>query len=88
MHQKWLKRAELRMAMDTQVVALGTGRAAEPEEGQVWGCGGRGWAVSVEQGRGRCCPAWEHLTLEPRERATEIGMGDISAWMITNPTGA
>ena len=25
--------------MNTQVVALGTGRAAGPEEGQVWGWG-------------------------------------------------
>ena len=61
---------------------------SEPEEGQVWGCGGRGWAVSMGQGRGRCCPTWEHSTLEPRERATEISMGDIGAWMITSPTGA
>lgn len=37
MHQKWLKRAQLRMAMGTQVAASGTGRAAEPEEVQVWG---------------------------------------------------
>lgn len=41
MHQKWLERAELRMAMNMQVVALGTGRAAGPEEGQMWGWGGR-----------------------------------------------
>ena len=48
---------------------------------------GREWAVSVWS-KGEGGAAQLGSTLEPRDRATETSVGDIGAWMITNPTGA